>query len=84
MIITSNRIDLYGAESYLGLNELYFATGPYTIDQYCNIVWNFMVEGEAGVANGVVVNRNQIFMVLSIAATSSSGRLILRRLEFFN
>ncbi len=63
---------------------LYFATGPYTIDQFCNIVWDFVVDGVAGQANGVVVNRNQIFMILSSATEGRSGRLLLQRLELFN
>ena len=83
LIITANRIDFYGASSYQGVNELFFATGPYTVDRFCNIVWNFVVEGDVGVANGVVVNRDQIFMILSIAAFRNSGRLLLQRLQNF-
>ncbi len=83
LIITANRIDLYGAESYQGVNILYFATGNYTVDRFCNIVWNFLVAGVPGVANGVVVNRNEIFMILSNETFGASGRLLLRRLENF-
>jgi hypothetical protein len=84
LIITANRIDYYGAESYLGVNILYFATGHYTVDQYCNIVWDFLVGGVPGVANGVVVNRNEIVMILSNATFGASARFLLKRLENFN
>ncbi len=84
LIITANRIDYFGAESYQGVNILYFATGNYTVDRFCNIVWNFLVSGVPGVANGVVVNRNEIFMILSNATFGASARFLLKRLENFS
>ncbi len=84
LIITANRIDYFGAESYQGVNILYFATGNYTVDRFCNIVWNFLVAGVPGVANGVVVNRNEIFMILSNATFGASARFLLKRLENFS
>ena len=82
LIITADRIDYFGAESYQGVNILYFATGQYTVDRFCNIVWNFLLDdGSSGAANGVIVNANQMFLIFSNPIAARGRRVILQRLE---
>ena len=84
-IVSGNTIQYWGAESFLGENTLFFQSGPYTIDQFCNFVWNYTVDdGSSGVANGIVVNVNQMNVIFSNPVSMRSGRVILQRLVFFN
>jgi hypothetical protein len=84
-IVSATTIQYWGAESFLGENTLFFASGPYTIDQFCNFVWTYTVDdGTSGEANGVVVNVNQMNVIFSNPDSMRSGRVILQRLEFFN
>ena len=81
-IISSNDIQYWGAETFLGLNVLFFGSGQYSVDQFCNIVWNFLLDdGSSGAANGVIVNANQMFLIFSNPIAARSGRVILQRLE---
>ncbi len=84
-IIDSTTIRYWAAESSLGMNRLYMASGPWTIDQFCNFVWTYTADdGTSGVANGVVVNVNQLNVVFTNTTLGRSGRVIFQRLEFFN
>jgi len=83
--VTATTIRYRGVESFLGVNTVFIASGPYSVDPWCNFVWNYTVDdGSSGVANGVVVNVNQINVIFSNITFGRSGRVILQRLEFFN
>ncbi len=81
-IISANTIKYYGAETFLGVPVLFVASGRYSVDQYCNVVWDIFVDdGSSGVANGVIVNANQMFLIFSNATSARSGRVLLQRLQ---
>jgi hypothetical protein len=81
-IISTNNIRYWGAETFLGVNVLFFASGRYSVDKFCNFVWNFSVDdGSSGVANGVIVNADQMFLVFSNTTFARSGRVLLQRLQ---
>ena len=80
-VVRANDIVYFGAETFLGVNDLFRLSGQYRVDQFCNIVWNFLVDGSPGVANGVIVNANQMFLIFSNATAARSGRVLFQRLQ---
>ncbi len=80
--ITANTINYWVQESIGGSVFSGFLTGPYTVDQWCSLVWNFTIEGSVatGVVNGVIVNPDKMFLILNVPANQSSARLIAERL----
>ena len=80
-IVDANNIVYFGAETFLGVNDLFRLRGQYTVDQFCNIVWTFLVDGGPGVANGVIVNANLMFLIFSNPTAARSGRVLFQRLQ---
>ena len=80
--ITANTISYWSTESLQGDVGTSFSTGSYTVDQWCSVVWNFTIAdsgGVTGVANGVIVNPDKMFLIFSVPNFLSSARVIAER-----
>ena len=80
--ISGGTIDYWLSESTLGQVTTDFATGSYSVDQWCSISWNysFSDSGESGLVTGVIVNPDKMYLILGSAAAAASGRLVVERM----
>ena len=81
-IIDATTISYWGAATYQGNSDTFFLSGPYSVDPWCNVVWNYVApDGSPGVVNGIIVNVDKMYFIFSNATHGSSGRVIAERLK---
>ena len=85
ILFTSNTINYWLDQSLLGSRSNDFATGSYSIDQWCGLtaIMTFGSDGSQAFLEGVVVNRDEMTLILSNSAQGTSARVIAKRLIEF-
>jgi hypothetical protein len=71
-------------EGYQGEHFIDNFTGPYIVQGNCMIRWNYKQAGGGtkGVAHGVIVSPNKMFLMLSNPGVESTTRILAERIEY--